>query len=225
MPVTNDTPLPAGESRAGVSRVTLVLAAAPIVALLGLAAVRFAGRLPGAEERAFRAVLTRQFSRYPMALPQDVYKLSFQATMGGAHAAEDSAAAARWLDRELAELPPGPDEPVVDTISSDGRVVRVNLRPYVTGGGAPTALLEAFLRSAREMPASKESLRRHLAYAERLAGSRSLPLPRQALRLFFERMRSSGYPSVGHSEEYRNAYHPAYRVVLSHLLRTTPAGP
>jgi hypothetical protein len=170
------------------------------------------------EAAATRRIVARQFARYPAMQPQDVYKLAFQAAMGSRHAGLDSAMAAEWLDREIASLGDGPPEPIRDTISSDGRMVRVNLRPYLAAGGSREALLRAFVRTAREFAGSLPRLRRELAEIERLAAAGEIPLAREALHAYFERMRAQRFPAVEHSSGYQSAYHPAYRVVLADLL-------
>jgi len=177
-----------------------------------------AGAGLGQEERAFRAVLLRQFARHPRMEAQDVYKLVHQAMLGSRHAGLDSAMAAAWLDREVADLGTGPDEPVVDTISGDGRMVRVNLRPFLASGGDRAALVLAFIRTAREHVGSAEDLGRQLGYAERMGDAGLIPVSRPSLHAFFETMRSRGYPAVEHSAAYLAAYRPAYRVVLSALV-------
>jgi hypothetical protein len=176
---------------------------------------------PSPERAPFGPILAAQVTRYPGMQPADVYKLVFQATMGSRHAGLDSAMAAEWLSREVAQLGPGPEEPVLDTISPDGRMVRVNLRPYLAAGGSRVALLAAFVRTAREFPGSRAALRRALVSVERLAGARALPLRRGVLHAYFERMRARGYPAVEHSDGYRAAYHPSYRVVLRTFLPET----
>jgi len=171
-----------------------------------------------AEAAGTRRIVARQFARYPSMQPQDVYKLAFQAAMGSRHAGLDSAMAAEWLDREIAALGEGPAEPIRDTISPDGRMVRVNLRPYLAAGGSRDALLRAFVRTARTFAGSVPRLRRELAEIERMAAAREIPSQRAALHAYFERMRAQGYPAVEHSDAYESAYHPAYRVVLGELL-------
>jgi hypothetical protein len=175
-----------------------------------------------AEEGAVRRVLARQFARYPGMQPEDVYKLIFQAAMGSRHAGLDSAMAAEWLAREIASLPPGPEEPILDTISADGRMVRVNLRPYLAAGGSRDALLSAFVRTAREYRGSTADLRRELSDVERMAAAGLIPLARGSLHEYFERMRARGYPAVEHSDAYEAAHHPAYRVVLLPFLERAP---
>lgn len=182
----------------------------------------------GARERAggtaLARILGREYARHPRMEAQDVYKLLFQAAMGSRHAGLDSAMAAQWLGRESDSLPQGPPEPVLDTISPDGRMVRVNLRPYLAAGGSRDALLGAFVTTARVFAGSAARLRLDLAEAERLAGAGALPLPRAALHRYFKRMAERGYPAVEHSAAYEAAYHPAYRVVLLPLLPPTVVG-
>lgn len=199
------------------------LKTAAVVAALGLgAAARAASSAQQAgfppEEVAVRSLLTRQLARFPAMEPQDVYKLLYHATMGSRHAGLDSAMAAEWLEREVRELGPGPDEPAVDTISADGRMVRVNLRPYLAAGGDRAALLRAFVRTAREFRGSGADLRRQLGYVEQMASAGELRLPASALRRYFARMQAAGYPAVEHSAAYLAAYRPAYRVVLGAML-------
>lgn len=192
-----------------------------VPALTALAAVALAAVFggPSEEEQAFRQIVARHVARFPRMEPQDVYKLVFQATMGSRHAGLDSAMAQEWLDREVAALQPGPAEPVLDTIAADGRVVRVNLRPFLAAGGSRDALLQAFVRTAHEFAGSEDALRRSLGFAEAMADARLLPFRRSALHAYFERMRSQDYPAVEHSAAYETAYRPAYRVVLRSLLR------
>ena len=191
-----------------------------LAAIAGMALVcagSAAARVPrprAQEAPALGRILAAQLTRHPRMQPVDVYKLVFQAAMGSRHFGLDSAMAAQWLSREIAQLRPGPQEPMLDTISPDGRMVRVNLRPYLAAGGSRRALLAAFVRTAREFRGSRAALRRSLAVVERLAAAGEIPLRRGALHAYFERMRARDYPAVEHSKAYEAAYQPSYRVVL-----------
>lgn len=169
-------------------------------------------------ESGFDRIVERQFARYPDMQPQDLYKLAFQAAMGSAHLVRDAAEARMWLDREAQALEPGPAEPVEDTISADGVLVRVNLRPYLATGGDLARLADAFVRTAYEFRGSLPRLRDYLAAAERLAQAGRLPLSAAELRAYCDEMGRRGYPAPEHSSRYLKAYHPAYRVVLRAFL-------
>lgn len=163
-------------------------------------------------------IVAAQVARYPELQPPDLYKLEFQAAMWSAHFVRDSAEARAWLDGEAKALPPGPAEPVADTISPDGAIVRVNLRPYLGRGGDLGKLAEAFLLTARTFRGSRQRLRGDLSCVERMARAGHLPLAASAVSQFFARMRRAGYPDPEHSARYTAAYHPSYRVIRGDLL-------
>jgi hypothetical protein len=176
------------------------------------------------EGATFCRILSDQCLRYPRMELQDLYKLIFQAAWGSEHAASEVVAARRWLDRELKELAVGPEEPVIDPIAPDERIVRINLRPYMASEGDIEELLRAFVRTAQEYRGTEMTLRRYWDYAEQMATATWLPFSREALRGYFTTMQAQGLPAVHHSHSYRNAYHPAYRVVRYDFLAQT-SGP
>ena len=164
----------------------------------------------------FQRVVIAHARRYPQWRPQDIYKLAHQAAMGSGHAVIDREQARALLVEELASLgaaPPGTeDEALIDPISEDGGIVRVHLRPLLAAHLPVEPLLEAFVRTSQEFPGSIEKLMEYLQEALWLKGDDVLPFSvRQITGTFHDRARA-GFPAVHHSEEYRNAYHPAYRV-------------
>ena len=82
-----------------------------------------------AEREALKRVLLIHVQRYPRLRPQDLYKLIYQAAMGCEHAVQNVAEARSWLESEVKSLRKGPEEPAIDPIAPDGRIVRINLRP------------------------------------------------------------------------------------------------
>jgi hypothetical protein len=112
------------------------------------------------------------------------------------------------MEREIADMGDGPSEPVVDPISPDGEIVRVHLRPYLLHGGSIEKLVEAFVRTAREQRGDIALLESYWAIAVRLGNFSAADLDE-----FIQPVKAENYPAVHHSAEYRNAYHPSYRVV------------
>jgi len=150
----------------------------------------------------FAAIALRHLARYPAMQLEDVYKLAHQACLGGEHAVPDRAQAESWLERELVQVGDGPQDPTIDPISADGRIVRVHLRPFLAAGGDATDLLDAFVRTANEFRGSAERLRSSWATVEALAVDGSLPFSRADAEAF------------GHR--------PAYRVVARAFLPQAP---
>lgn len=156
----------------------------------------------------FENILRSHLARYPAMQIQDVYKLIHQAALGSEHAAPDPESARKWIEREIAEMGNGPSEPAIDPITPDGEIVRVHLRPYVLRGGSLTELVEAFLRTANEHRGEIALLESCWAAVVRLGH-----FPAAEMDEFIQPLKADNYPAVHHSAEYRNAYHPSYRVV------------
>jgi hypothetical protein len=170
------------------------------------------------EEAALRRILRDQIGRYPQMQPVDLYKLLHQASLGSEHAVPGESGVRAWLERELAGLGEGPEEPEIDVIAPGGEIVRVHLRPYLAAGGDPERLLEAFARTAREFVGSKERLRRWGEAAERIAQERLLPFAADELGRLLRDREEEGFPAAHHSRLYQALYRPAYRVVAAAFL-------
>jgi hypothetical protein len=151
----------------------------------------------------------------------DLYKLVFQAAMGSEHAVKDADAAREWLELELKNLGEGPAEPTVDPISADGGIVRIHLRPYITGGGDPSSLLGAFIRTSKEYQGARAELSGYLHTLQRMCEEGELPFQGDELMAFAGKMKAAGFPPSHHSEAFRAHYHPSYRVIVHAFLSET----
>ena len=126
-----------------------------------------------------------QANQRPSWQLQDVYKLAFQAALGSEHAAPGEAAARRWLEQEIATLGAAPLNLPLSQSRPDGRLVRVNLRPYLAAGGNLDALLAAFLRTAARWQGKRETLQRYIDWAVELTEAGELAFsPAEAADLF-----------------------------------------
>ena len=157
------------------------------------------------------SILGDHARRYPRWNEFDLYKLLHQAERGSEHAVTDDQAASHWLERELAALGPGPVEPLIDPIRTDGRIARIHLRPWRDTGLGLGPLLDAFLQTASRWQGSSYGLEQALHTAESLA--EELGLDGKAVAACALWMKSDGFPPVHHSRSYEAAYRPAYRVV------------
>ncbi len=166
----------------------------------------------------FQMIVARHIARYPAMRLEDVYKLAHQACLGSEHAVPDKAHAQRWLERELAQLSDGPPEPMLDPISPDASILRVHFRPFLSGGGDPVRLVEAFVRTANEYRGCTAQLRSCWASVEGMAAAGHLPFLRTDAQAYWHRIEANGYPAVRHSAVYEAAYRPAYRVVAREFL-------
>ena len=164
-------------------------------------------------------LLSSHLARYPAMQLDDIYKLLHQAALGPGHAVDNPAAARKRLDQEWIALGEAPAEPLQDIISPDGRLGRVHLRSYLAAGGNPDALHRAFVETANNYPASPDKLAKFCGCLGDLAATGGIPFAREEVLSYFGKVARDGYPVVHHSEAFRSAYRPAYRVVAVDLLQ------
>jgi len=151
----------------------------------------------------------------------DIYKLLHQAALGAGHAVKDATAARAWLEKEAAEIGPGPAEPDKDIISPDGRLARVHLRSWLAAGRSLDELNRAFVETANSYPPSPEKLEKFCGCLGDLAAADGIPFAQQDVLAYFDRIAQASYPVVHHSKTYSDAYRPAYRVVAIDYLKLT----
>ena len=166
------------------------------------------------ENPAFQKVIAAQLQRYPAMQIEDLYKLVYQATMGNEHLMTDSAAVHNYLIRELASIQASAEEPLLEEISPNGEVVRLNLRPFKARHGDHRTLFQAMMQTAHAFQKSPERLEQYWRDLEQMAKSGTIAFDATALQSFSREMRKKGFPAVHHSAVYAEKYAPAYRVIL-----------
>ena len=160
-----------------------------------------------------------QWRREPDFQMEDAYKWLFHATQGGDHAVQDDSGPRRWMEREWKTLDrPKPGEPRVVKLDPEGRMLRVNLRPYRASGGESEMLLAVFVASAKQFRPKKDRfvvVWRQLG--DHLKQHREGNLTYPAWRRLDGQTKKLGYPAIDHSAAYERSAKPAYRVILAEL--------
>jgi hypothetical protein len=181
----------------------------------------FASFAPAAPANDLRSALLAHAQRYPAWEVQDCYKFVFHAVRGAEHAAPSEQTAREWLEREIATMGEAPvDEPLVEPLGTDGNFVRVHLRPFVQRGGDLPALARAFVATAQRGGGASDEVAAAWEQVIACAASGRLPVSAEAARDFGARMKAAGFPAARHSETFRRAYRPAYRVIARELLES-----
>jgi len=163
-------------------------------------------------ESKLDALMRQQIERYPVLHIEDAYKLVYQGTLGIEHLLTDTLAAKNYLEQEWRAIPAVDDEPVYDIISPDSQWVRLHLKRYKAAGGNTDAVWRAMLRSAKTGD-RKIFMQRWQEFMS-LVDEQRLPFDRDELLAFDRQMTQAGYPAIHHSSAYREAYQPAYRILL-----------
>lgn len=161
-----------------------------------------------------------QMETYPESRLLDIYKSCFQDYMGAEHLVTDSERVKAYLDEELAtttldELMPWYYEPC----GIDSSYYRVSIRAIKEDIITEELLLDAFVRSANsvERP-SVESWRDRWHVIIGTIDQMHLDLPQyEKDKQFIDSILTVGKYAISHSPEYREAYHPHYRIVIRRI--------
>ena len=160
--------------------------------------------------------INRQMQTYPKSRLLDIYKSCFQDYMGAEHLVSDRQRVKAYLDEELNttsldDLMPWYYEPC----GIDSNYYRVSIRGIKESLVSEDLLLNAFIRSANtEKRPSVESWSKRWHKIIGTINQMKLDLPNfQEDKQFIDSVLSVGKYAISHSPDYREAYHPHYRIV------------
>ena len=159
-------------------------------------------------------ILLWHVRNYPAMEPTDAVKLIYQNELGGGHLIRDPEVALQYLRREYAATARDPRAPEWEDLGNG--ILRISLATVAQE--KLEALGQCFIRSAAAHRGSLESFLEKLTLLRSLTFAGAMPFSMEALDTYLARYRDAGFPMVSHSESYRNAYHPAYRVVRKDLV-------
>ena len=155
-----------------------------------------------------------QYAQYPEMEMQDWYKLFHQAAMGNRHLGVEDSLVFNYMLHELSMIEEGQNEPLIEYISPDSQVVRLNLKPYKAAGGDPEILFASMKATWDTVVPDPNLLEQYAQLLKPLAASKDLGFTYKAWQQFIEEKKAEGFPAIHHSPNYEEAYKPAYRVLL-----------
>ena len=161
-------------------------------------------------------ILRHHARKYPQMQPTDAVKLIYQNVFGGGHLIRDPAACRCALRHEYEDTPQVPHSLLLADIGNG--MVRVMLSAIEDSGYSIEQLGYDFVRSSREHQGSLNGFLLKLDILRRVAADGSFGFSLEELEDYLREYQKAGYPMVSHSEQYRKAYRPAYRIVLERLL-------
>ncbi len=163
-----------------------------------------------------QTVLLTHARQYPLMEPTDAVKLLYQNEFGGGHLIRNPDSCLAFLRREYDSVSPCANLPLSEDIGNG--MLRVNLGSLDYHHLSLSGLGEIFLQSAARQSGSLDSFQDKLRVLEALTDAGQMPFSREILDAYLTTYRQAGFPMVSHSETYRSAYHPAYRVVRQEIL-------
>ena len=162
-----------------------------------------------------RELLIEHYNTYPRLEVSDIFKFIFQSAFGCEHLVSSKERALNYIKEELKRVS-GDEAPRVDRLDGDySRVYLSCLNDKVT----PEIMAKYFCLSAKIEPDGKEKLLEKIAVARELILNGAIPLSLSDFDELHEKWRDAGYPAIHHSASFREAYHPAYRVIANEYLK------
>lgn len=163
-------------------------------------------------------LLCEHINTYPKAKIEDIFKFLHQSTFGCEHLVSSYETALSRINSEFESFTATPSS-LIEKL--DGNFSRVNLK-YLVDGLKSETLARLFLLSSLEPKEDTTSLEARLNAVRDIIKEGILPFSLEE----FEEKRSEwaekGYPALHHSDEFRNEYHPAYRVISSRFVPFLP---
>lgn len=170
--------------------------------------------LPAGGARLKKRILElvrRQQLICPQLGVRDVYKGLYQAAFGARHLLDDPVGARSYLLAELEDVKAA-SGPLLEAVSPDGRIVRVNLAAFKAFGLPADRLFAALSESARAMPARPRELSRWWRLFVELIQAGQLAFDSGEADAVAAEIAAGG-PAPHHSDGYTAACHPHYRVM------------
>ncbi len=164
-----------------------------------------------------KRLLIEHFGRYTEAEVVDAFKLLHQSAFGCGHLSPSREGAAAYIREELAAIKSAEDS--IERLG--GGFSRVGLGWLSLGLSADT-LARLLCRSAERRTEGEAWLCRGLTALTEAVAEGLLPFDGEELSRAIEAWRLGSFPPVHHSERYRRAYSPAYRVIANEYTRLLP---
>lgn len=164
-----------------------------------------------------KELMLRHFRRYPAMRIQDMVKLLHQSEFAGGHMIADAAESLRRLEEECCSLQPAAAAEAFEDIG--GGLCRLHLSQLPALGVSPATVNRLFVATAAAVNGSPKRFAEKLDAFVSLCRSGALPLDANEAAAYVREYREQGCPPVTHSDGYRTAYKPAYRVVKAAYCR------
>jgi hypothetical protein len=147
----------------------------------------------------------------------DYYKLVFQSSFGPEHLGNDSTRIFEMLQQEMKEqdtVKTDSSEQLLEPISEDGELVRVNLRPFRDATLPLRSLSQAVYFTAKELKQDTVLFRSRWQNVLELMKEKKISMEEKDLSVINDAFLSKGFIfPMHHSWEYQQANNSSYRVV------------
>ncbi len=165
-----------------------------------------------------RKLLKDHYQTYPKLQIEDVFKFLYQSVFGCEHFVSSIEKATEMILTEHGEMN---REVPAEIETLDGAYCRVPLTKMDAGLTADT-FGKLFVSSSKRVGGSVTDLKEKLNIVLELVREGALPFSENDFNIAACRWESEGYPSIHHSDTFRESYHPSYRVISKEYIPFLP---
>lgn len=169
------------------------------------------------------SLLKKHLEWTPRMAPQDAVKLAYQSAFGCGHLLSARETCADFVLRERESTPE--DAAAAPSVPLGGGLCRLSLASPAMRALSPERVADCMLLTdawVRARPDNEDRFEALLRAWDALAEAGETPFSCQELRAYLREYRAQGCPAVSHSQMYRDAYAPSYRVVTNDLAMLAP---
>ena len=160
-----------------------------------------------------------QLKLHPSMHPQDIIKLCYQAAFGAEHLLLDKERALKYFNDEYSSIPKK-SELLYEQISPE--IYRINLSAWKDSGMPSEWLFEMFVNSMKPVDNGQDTFFKYLNTFEENCDSLQLAFSFDEWLDFKTNYLKDGIRAIHHSQTYRDAEKPAYRIVNARFIRLLP---
>lgn len=157
------------------------------------------------------SLLAEAYQARPAMLAVDLMKLIYQRVFGPGHLIQDRASSLAYLEAEWPGAQGHPGDCLLEPIGLG--FARLNLAVARQAGLALPLVHDAFLLSAAQLVGSAQAYAQETAVLTALCQAGRLPFPAAQVDDLLAAWQQGGQRPFSHSQAYRLAYRPAYRVL------------
>lgn len=168
-------------------------------------------------------LLLEQATRYPHAEARDFVKALYQSMFGCGHFVEAGGDGLKRLiaeEKEFASVPRESEPAFIEPLGP--RFCRTHLAKLSESGLSVETLFRLFALSSQIPGGDRTEMEIALDRLEQLVAAGALPLDGEGTKRFLAEYREAGCPATHHTEAFRRAYFPAYRVIAAEYGRMIP---
>lgn len=164
------------------------------------------------------SILTFHTKKYPLMQPCDVIKLLYQNEFGGGHIIQDEKQSLLNIKKEYNALSIEmySDKMYLEEIGN--QLIRFPLYALRKNFCTPEQLNQLFILSSAKHKGTLSGFLYKIDIIKNHFSDFSFSFSKNDLELYLAQYEKDSYPMVSHSQTYRDAYKPAYRIVRKEYL-------